>query len=78
MQKLLYVWILITGVVIVVSGLAFWKPVQLQVLATLFGGFEGARFVHFFAMASIVLFPALHIVMAVLVPKPPARDDLGR
>ena len=35
----------------------------------LFGGYEGARLVHFFAMAAIVLFLVLHVVMALLVPK---------
>jgi thiosulfate reductase cytochrome b subunit len=35
----------------------------------LFGGYEAARLVHFFAMAAIVLFLIVHIVMAVLVPK---------
>ena len=68
-QKLLYVGILLTGVVIVASGLALWKPVQLRELAVLFGGYEGARLVHFFAMVAIVLFLVLHVVMALLVPR---------
>jgi thiosulfate reductase cytochrome b subunit len=68
-QKTLYIGILLTGVVIVASGLAIWKPVQLRELAAVFGGFEGARRVHFYAMAAIVLFLALHVVMAFLVPK---------
>jgi thiosulfate reductase cytochrome b subunit len=68
-QKLLYAAILITGVVIVLSGLAIWKPVQLWELTLLFGGYEGARLVHFFAMAGIVLFLVVHVVMALLVPK---------
>jgi thiosulfate reductase cytochrome b subunit len=68
-QKLLYLLVLIAGVIVAASGLALWKPVQLQELATLFGGYEGARFVHFFAMASIVLFLCVHVVMAVLVPR---------
>ena len=68
-QKLLYAGILLTGAVIVLSGLAIWKPVQLRELAFLFGGYESARVVHFFAMAAIVLFLVLHVVMALLVPK---------
>jgi thiosulfate reductase cytochrome b subunit len=68
-QKLLYLLVLIAGVIVAASGLALWKPVQLQELATLFGGYEGARFVHFFAMASIVMFLCVHVVMAVLVPR---------
>jgi thiosulfate reductase cytochrome b subunit len=68
-QKLLYAGILVIGVVIVLSGLAIWKPVQLWELTLLFGGYEGARLVHFFAMTAIVLFLILHIVMALLVPQ---------
>jgi thiosulfate reductase cytochrome b subunit len=68
-QKLFYAGILVTGVVIVLSGLAMWKPVQLWELTLLFGGYEGARIVHFFAMTAIVLFLIVHIVMALLVPK---------
>jgi thiosulfate reductase cytochrome b subunit len=68
-QKAVYLGILITGLVIVASGFALWKPVQLRPLTMLFGGYEAARLVHFFAMAAIVLFLIVHIVMAVLVPK---------
>jgi thiosulfate reductase cytochrome b subunit len=68
-QKAAYLGVLVAGVVIVASGLALWKPVQLQELAALFGGYEGARHVHFFAMAAIVLFLAIHIVVALLVPR---------
>jgi thiosulfate reductase cytochrome b subunit len=68
-QKLLYVGILMTGVVVVASGFAIWKPVQLRPLTMLFGGYEAARYVHFFAMAAIVVFLMLHVVMALLVPK---------
>jgi thiosulfate reductase cytochrome b subunit len=68
-QKALYLGVLIAGVIIVASGLALWKPVQLQELASLFGGYEGARLVHFFAMVAIVVFLVIHVVMAFLVPK---------
>jgi thiosulfate reductase cytochrome b subunit len=68
-QKALYLGVLLAGVVIVASGLALWKPVQLQELAALLGGYEGARHVHFLAMAAIVLFLVVHVVMALLVPR---------
>ena len=68
-QKALYLGVLVAGVVIVASGLALWKPVQLQELAALSGGYEGARLVHFFAMVAIVVFLLIHVVMALLVPK---------
>jgi thiosulfate reductase cytochrome b subunit len=68
-QKLLYAGIILVGVLIVLSGLAIWKPVQFSYLTALFGGYDIARYVHFFAMASIVLFLIVHVVMALLVPK---------
>jgi len=68
-QKLLYAGIILVGVLIVLSGLAIWKPVQFQYLTMLFGGYDVARYVHFFAMASIVLFLVVHVIMALLVPK---------
>jgi len=68
-QRLLYAGILVVGVIIVASGLAIWKPVQLQWLTALFGGYDAARYVHFFAMAAIVGFVVIHVIMAVLVPK---------
>ena len=54
---------------LVLSGLAIWKPVQFQELAALMGGYEGARLVHFIAMALVVLFVLVHVVMVALVPR---------
>jgi thiosulfate reductase cytochrome b subunit len=68
-QKLLYFGVILAGIVIVLSGLAIWKPIQLQELTALFGGYDAARYVHFFAMATIVGFLVIHIVMALVVPK---------
>jgi thiosulfate reductase cytochrome b subunit len=68
-QKLLYVGVILAGIVIVLSGLSIWKPVQLQELTAVFGGYDTARYVHFFAMATIVGFLVVHVVMALVVPK---------
>jgi len=68
-QRLLYAGIIVVGVVIVLSGLSIWKPVQLQWLTALFGGYDFARYVHFFCMASIVGFLVIHVALALLVPK---------
>jgi thiosulfate reductase cytochrome b subunit len=68
-QRLLYVGVILAGVVIVLSGLAMWKPVQLQELAAVFGGYDAARYVHFFAMAAIVGFLVVHVLLALIVPK---------
>lgn len=68
-QKLLYLGVIAAGFVVVLSGLAIWKPVQLQTLTVIFGGYEAARYVHFFAMAAIVGFLLVHVLLALLVPK---------
>jgi thiosulfate reductase cytochrome b subunit len=68
-QKILYLGVIVAGIVIVLSGLAIWKPVQLQELTALLGGFDAARYVHFFAMAAIVAFVVIHVIMAFVVPK---------
>jgi thiosulfate reductase cytochrome b subunit len=68
-QKVLYIGVILCGVVIVLSGVAIWKPVQFQELTALFGGYDFARYVHFFAMAAIVGFLVVHILLALLVPK---------
>jgi thiosulfate reductase cytochrome b subunit len=68
-QRLLYLGVILAGVVVVLSGLAIWKPIQLQELTALFGGYDAARYVHFIAMVLIAGFIAIHVVMALLVPK---------
>jgi thiosulfate reductase cytochrome b subunit len=77
-QKLLYAGIIAVGVIIVLSGLSIWKPVQLQWLTALFGGYDVARYVHFFCMSAIVAFLVIHIALAVLVPKSLRAMIIGR
>jgi Thiosulfate reductase cytochrome B subunit (membrane anchoring protein) len=68
-QKLAYVAVIADIVLLIVSGLTLWKSVQFPLLRNLLGGYDAARVVHFFAMALLVGFVALHVVMAVLVPR---------
>jgi thiosulfate reductase cytochrome b subunit len=68
-QKTLYLGVLTAGVIMVLSGLAIWKPGQFQELTWLFGGFDVARVIHFLGMAGIVLFLLVHIALVVIVPK---------
>jgi thiosulfate reductase cytochrome b subunit len=77
-QKLLYLGVILCGIVIVLSGISIWKPVQFRELSVLFGGFDAARYVHFFAMAAIVGFVVIHVVMAFLVPKSLRAMIIGR
>jgi thiosulfate reductase cytochrome b subunit len=67
-QKLLYVGVLAAGIMIVISGLAIWKPVQFSELLALFGSFQNARLVHFLCMTAIVAFVVVHVTLALLVP----------
>jgi thiosulfate reductase cytochrome b subunit len=77
-QKLLYTGILLTGALIVLSGLSIWKPVQFHALTSFFGGYDTARYVHFAAMAAIVAFLVVHVALAVLVPKSLRAMIVGR
>lgn len=68
-QRAAYLALILCGIVLVVSGLAIWKPVQLQEITALFGGYEGARLVHFIAMSLLALIIAVHVAMVMLVPR---------
>lgn len=68
-QKLAYLFVIVDIAVLVLSGLVLWKSVQFDLLRELMGGYESARRVHFFAMALLVAFVAVHLVMVALVPR---------
>jgi thiosulfate reductase cytochrome b subunit len=68
-QRLMYWLVLAAGVLILVSGVAIWKPVQFQELVALLGGYDFARYVHFAAMFAIGAFAVVHLVLVLLVPK---------
>jgi Ni/Fe-hydrogenase b-type cytochrome subunit len=67
LQKGAYFAMPILGAVIVLSGLAIWKPITLGFLTTLFGNYKWARFVHFVAMALLVLLALVHVFMVFAV-----------
>jgi thiosulfate reductase cytochrome b subunit len=68
-QKILYLGIILVGILVVISGLALWKPVQFSELAALFGTFQAIRLVHFLCMSAIVAFLLVHVSLALLVPR---------
>ncbi|MFZ1109013.1 MAG: cytochrome b/b6 domain-containing protein [Rhodomicrobium sp.] len=76
-QKLLYIGVTAAAVLMLVSGLAIWKPVQFQTLTWLFYDFQGARLAHFIGMAAIALFVLVHVALALLVPKTIAAMTRG-
>ena len=69
MQKVAYLGVLMLLALEILSGLAIWKPVQLQVLTRLAGGFQRAREVHFICMALLSGFVAGHVVLALSSPR---------
>ena len=68
-QKFAYLGAIGLLVLVVISGLAVWKSVQLPLLRELMGGYDNARIVHFFAMAGLVFFTLVHVIMVALVPR---------
>ncbi|WP_431288384.1 cytochrome b/b6 domain-containing protein [Roseateles chitinivorans] len=68
-QKVAYLGVLTLLVLIVLSGLAIWKPVQLQWLAHLFGGYQWARQAHFLCMSLLAAFVGGHVALALLSPR---------
>src|SRR5512146_1546056 len=68
-QRAAYLCAIVVLVILVLSGLVVWKPVQFQELGLLMGDFEGARVVHFLGMAALVSFVLVHVGMTALVPR---------
>jgi len=68
-QRAAYLFVMLDSVLLVLSGLVLWKSVQFPLLRELLGGYEAARRVHFFAMAALVAFVSVHLVMVTVVPR---------
>lgn len=68
-QKFAYLFVILDSIVLILSGLVLWKSVQFPLLRELLGGYDNARIVHFVAMAALVAFIAVHVLMVALVPR---------
>jgi thiosulfate reductase cytochrome b subunit len=66
LQKLAYTTALGLGFVLLVTGFALYKPVQLSPVVTVLGGFNLVRVWHFAAMCGLLAFIPGHIVMVAL------------
>lgn len=77
-QRLLYVAVILAGVLAALSGIAIYKPVQFGWLTDLLGDFDQARIIHFLAMITIAGFLAVHVAMALRVPRTLKAMILGR
>jgi len=77
-QRVAYLFVMVDIGLVSISGLGLWKSVQFPVLRELLWRYEGARHVHFIAMALLVAFVAVHLVMVALVPKTLLAMIVGR
>ena len=77
-QRLAYLFVMVDITLLVISGLVLWKSVQFPLLRELLGGYEAARHMHFIAMALLMAFVAVHLVMVALVPKTLLAMIVGR
>ena len=69
LQKLSYIIVVFVLIpLMVLTGLAMWKPMQLSFLTALFGGFQTARLIHFLGMSVIVGFLVIHVLLSLIVP----------
>lgn len=64
-QKISYTLIIVMGFFSLLTGLAIYKPVQVNWLAALVGGYAMARFFHFWLTVGYVLFFVVHIAQVV-------------
>lgn len=67
LQKGAYSFIVLLGMLSVLTGLALWKPVQLWWLTRVFGGYELARYWHFVAVWLFAAFILVHVALVFVV-----------
>jgi thiosulfate reductase cytochrome b subunit len=64
-QRISYTVVLVMALIIVVSGFAIYKPTQLYPLPLLFGGYQGARLIHFTMTIGLFLFFLVHVLQVI-------------
>jgi thiosulfate reductase cytochrome b subunit len=65
-QQIAYTAVVLMGLGSLLTGLAIYKPTQLHLLTTLLGGYESARFLHFWLTMGFVVFFMVHVVQVAL------------
>lgn len=60
-QRIAYTAIVVMGLFSLLTGVAIYKPVQFKWLTWLFGGYQRARFFHFWLTVGYVVFFVVHI-----------------
>ncbi|MBV9085599.1 MAG: cytochrome b/b6 domain-containing protein [Acidobacteriaceae bacterium] len=64
-QQVSYTAVVLMGIASVLSGLAIYKPAQLPWLTAVFGGYEGARLVHFVLTMGYLVFFLVHVAQVI-------------
>jgi thiosulfate reductase cytochrome b subunit len=64
-QRMAYTTILVLGMLEIITGLAIYKPVQLNWLCWLLGGYEWARAEHFIITILFLLFIVIHVLQVI-------------
>ena len=77
LQKLAYSSVVVLGVLAVLSGLSIYKPTQLGWLTALFGGFQLARYWHFWIVWAFVAFSIVHVILVFVVDPASLRAMLS-
>lgn len=67
LQKAAYSFIFLLGALAALSGFAVYKPIQLSWLTAAFGGYELARYWHFWTVWIFVAFTLVHVALVFLV-----------
>jgi len=67
LQKFAYSGIVVTGVLAVLTGLSIYKPLQFSWLTALFGGFQAARYWHFWIVWIFIGFTITHVFLVFFV-----------
>jgi thiosulfate reductase cytochrome b subunit len=77
LQKLAYTSVILLGGLAVLTGVAIYKPLQFSWLTALFGGFQAARYWHFWVVWIFVAFSVVHVLLVFLVDPPSLRAMLS-
>jgi thiosulfate reductase cytochrome b subunit len=64
-QQIAYTSVILMGAGSLLTGLAIYKPVQFAWLTSLLGGYEWARFIHFWLTVGYVMFFIVHLVQVI-------------
>lgn len=65
-QRIAYTGVIIMGLLMLLTGLAIYKPTQLHFLCALLGGYEWARAEHFIITILFCVFFLVHILQVIL------------